>query len=57
MSHRKWSPPFGGGTHNCLLLPDRDLLVILDEAVWITTRKTVKATAITPVFEALSAKT
>ncbi|WP_342070940.1 LVIVD repeat-containing protein [Yoonia algicola] len=31
--HRKWSPPFGGGTHNCLPLPDRDLLVVLDEAV------------------------
>ena len=24
--HRNWSPPFGGGTHNCLPLPDRDLL-------------------------------
>ena len=23
--HRNWSPPFGGGTHNCLPLPDRDL--------------------------------
>lgn len=31
--HRNWSPPYGGGTHNCLPLPDRDLLVILDEAV------------------------
>jgi hypothetical protein len=30
--HRNWSPPYGGGTHNCLPLPDRDLLVILDEA-------------------------
>ena len=30
---RNWSPPFGGGTHNCLPLPDRDLLVVLDEAV------------------------
>ncbi|WP_042876931.1 LVIVD repeat-containing protein [Cupriavidus necator] len=33
ISHRNWSPPFGGGTHNCLPLPDRDLLVVLDEAV------------------------
>lgn len=33
ITHRNWSPPFGGGTHNCLPLPDRDLLVILDEAV------------------------
>ena len=31
--HRNWSPPFGGGTHNCLPLPDRELLVVLDEAV------------------------
>lgn len=31
--HRNWSPPFGGGTHNCLPLDDRELLVVLDEAV------------------------
>ena len=31
--HRNWCPPFGGGTHNCLPLPDRDLLIVLDEAV------------------------
>lgn len=31
--HRNWSPPYGGGTHNCLPLPDRDLLVVVDEAV------------------------
>jgi hypothetical protein len=33
ISHRDGPPPFGGGTHNCLPLPDRDLLVVLDEAV------------------------
>ena len=33
MTHRNWSPPYGGGTHNCLPLPDRDLLIVLDEAV------------------------
>jgi hypothetical protein len=33
IAHKNWSPPFGGGTHNCLPLPDRDLLVVLDEAV------------------------
>jgi hypothetical protein len=33
ISHRDGAPPFGGGTHNCLPLPDRDLLVVLDEAV------------------------
>jgi hypothetical protein len=31
--HRNWCPPFGGGTHNCLPLPDRQLLMVLDEAV------------------------
>jgi hypothetical protein len=31
--HRNWSPPFNGGTHNCLALPDRNLLVVADEAV------------------------
>jgi hypothetical protein len=33
ITHRNWSPPFGGGTHNALPLPDRQLLVVLDEAV------------------------
>ncbi|WP_181703129.1 LVIVD repeat-containing protein [Chthonobacter albigriseus] len=31
--HRNWSPPYGGGTHSALPLPDRDLLVVADEAV------------------------
>ena len=33
IAHRDGAPPFGGGTHNCLPLPGRDLLVVLDEAV------------------------
>ncbi len=33
ITHCNWSPPYGGGTHNCLPLPDRELLVVLDEAV------------------------
>jgi hypothetical protein len=33
ITHRNWSPPYGGGTHNCLPLPDRQLLVVADEAV------------------------
>ncbi len=33
IKHHNWSPPFGGGTHNCLPLPDRDLLVVADESV------------------------
>ncbi|MPZ56704.1 MAG: hypothetical protein GEU91_09460 [Rhizobiales bacterium] len=33
VTHRNWAPPYGGGTHNCLPLPGRDLLIVLDEAV------------------------
>ena len=33
ITHRMWAPPFGGGTHNALPLPKRDLLVVVDEAV------------------------
>lgn len=33
VTHRNWSPPFGGGTHSALPLPGRDLLVVADEAV------------------------
>ncbi|MCP5087208.1 MAG: hypothetical protein GY952_10450 [Rhodobacteraceae bacterium] len=33
ITHRNWSPPYGGGTHNALPLPDRDLLVVADESV------------------------
>ena len=32
VSHRNWDPPFGGGTHSPLPLPDRNLLVVADEA-------------------------
>ena len=31
--HRTWCPPYGGGTHNARPLVDRDLLVVVDEAV------------------------
>jgi hypothetical protein len=33
IAHRNWSPPFGGGTHSPLPLPDRNLLIVADEAV------------------------
>ena len=33
IAHRNWSPPYGGGTHSALPLPDRGLLVVADEAV------------------------
>jgi len=32
ISHRNWSPPYGGGTHTSLPLPGRDLLIVADEA-------------------------
>lgn len=31
--HRNWAPPYGGGTHSCLPLPGRDLLVVADEGI------------------------
>src|SRR5437667_84521 len=31
LAHRNWSPPFGGGTHTPLPLPDRNLAVFADE--------------------------
>jgi hypothetical protein len=32
LAHRMWSPQMGGATHNCLPLPNRQLLLVLDEA-------------------------
>ena len=32
LAHRNTDPPFGGGTHSPLPLPDRNLLVLADEA-------------------------
>ncbi len=34
MAHRNFCPPFAGGTHNALPLLDRDLLVVVEEAVF-----------------------
>ena len=33
LAHKVWAPPFGGGTHNALPLPDRNLLIVVDETV------------------------
>ncbi len=33
IAHKVWAPPFGGGTHNALPLPDRKLLIVVDETV------------------------
>jgi len=35
ISHTNWCPPFAGGTHTPLPLPDRNLLVVADEATSI----------------------
>lgn len=32
LSHVNFAPPFAGGTHNALALPDRNLLVVVEEA-------------------------
>jgi hypothetical protein len=34
LAHRNLDPPFGGGTHSPLPLPDRNLLVLADEATF-----------------------
>src|SRR4051812_31881586 len=33
ITHKVWAPPFGGGTHNALPLPGRELLIVVDETV------------------------
>jgi hypothetical protein len=33
LAHRNWCPPFGGGTHTSLPLPDRNLVIVADEAI------------------------
>jgi hypothetical protein len=33
LAHRNWCPPFGGGTHTALPLPDRKLVIVADEAI------------------------
>jgi hypothetical protein len=33
IAHKAWFPPLSGGTHNALPLPDRNLLIVVDEAV------------------------
>ncbi len=33
ITHKTWAPPFGGGTHNALPLDQRELLIVVDEAV------------------------
>jgi hypothetical protein len=44
ISHRNWSPPFGGGTHSALPLHDRGLLVVADEATMNIDQEQMKRT-------------
>jgi hypothetical protein len=48
VSHVNWSPPFAGGTHTPLPLPDRNLLVVADEA---TSNNCANGIAYTWVFD------
>lgn len=34
LAHRNFAPPFAGGTHNTLPLPERNLMVVVEEAVF-----------------------
>lgn len=51
IAHRNWRPPFGGGTHSCLPLLDRDLLVVTDEAVLDNCADQVKYTWVFDIRE------
>ena len=44
LCHRNWDPPFGGGTHSPLPLPDRDLLVVADEVNFANCSKGMRYT-------------
>jgi hypothetical protein len=47
-AHRKWAPPFAGGTHTPLPLPGRGLAVVADEA---TSNRCAKGLAYTWVLD------
>jgi len=51
LTHRNWSPPFGGGTHTALPLPARDLLVVADEGIADNCADQVKYTWVFDVRE------
>ncbi len=42
ITHKMWAPPFGGGTHNALPLPNRELLIVVDETV-LDNRRTARS--------------
>lgn len=51
LAHRNWDPPFGGGTHSPLPLPDRNLLVVADEATFANCRQGLRYTWVFDVRE------
>ncbi len=51
LAHRNWSPPFGGGTHTSLPLPERGLCVVLDEAIGDNCSDQLKYTWVVDVRE------
>ena len=51
LAHRNWCPPFGGGTHTSLPLPDRNLLIVADEGIADDCADQVKYTWVLDVRE------
>ena len=51
LAHRNLDPPFGGGTHSPLPLPDRNLLVLADEANFMDCSQGLRHTWIFDVRE------
>lgn len=51
IAHRNWCPPFGGGTHTSLPLPDRNLAIVADEGVLDNCTDGVKYTWVVDVRE------
>ncbi len=51
IAHRNWCPPFGGGTHTSLPLPDRNLVIVADESVADHCADQVKFTWVVDVRE------
>lgn len=51
IAHRNWCPPFGGGTHTSLPLPDRNLVIVADEAVAPRLQDQLKYTWVVDVRE------
>jgi hypothetical protein len=51
IAYRNWCPPFGGGTHTSLPLPNRQLVIVADEAIADHCADQVKYTWVVDVRE------